>query len=145
MYLDFENKKSNHMGMPLPKGVVRVYKADKSGAKQFIGEDSIDHTPRDEEIRIKMGEAFDVVGDRKQTDWKTLGICASESSWEIELRNHKDEAATVEVREPINGDWEILSESHRHKKEDAHTFTFDVNVPARGKTKVTYRVRVRWC
>ncbi|MCA9598507.1 MAG: DUF4139 domain-containing protein [Myxococcales bacterium] len=145
VYLDFENKKSNHMGMPLPKGVVRVYKADKSGAKQFIGEDSIDHTPRDEEIRIKMGEAFDVVGDRKQTDWKTLGICASESSWEIELRNHKDEAATVEVREPINGDWEILSESHRHKKEDAHTFTFDVNVPARGKTKVTYRVRVRWC
>ncbi len=145
VYLDIENSEKNKMGMPLPQGIVRVYKADKAGAKQFIGEDRIDHTPRDEEIRIKMGEAFDVVGDRKQTEWRTLGHCASESSWEIELRNHKDEAVRVEVMEPIAGDWEILTESHRHIKEDSKTFKFDVSVPARGKTQVTYRVRVRWC
>ncbi len=145
VYLDIDNSEKNHMGMPLPQGTVRVYKADKAGAKQFIGEDRIDHTPRDEEIRIKMGEAFDVVGDRKQMSWKPLGSCTSESSWEIELRNHKDEDIQVEVMEPIAGDWEILQESHRHIKEDAKTFKFDVKVPARGKTKVTYRVRVRWC
>ena len=145
VYLDIDNSKKNGMGMPLPKGTVRVYKADKSGAKQFIGEDRIDHTPRDEEIRIKMGEAFDVVGDRKQTEWRTLGTCTSESTWEVELRNHKDEATRVLVFEPVGGDWEILEASHRHKKEDSKTFTFDVAVPARGKTKITYTVRVRWC
>ncbi len=145
VYLDIDNTEDNRMGMSLPQGTVRVYKADKAGAKQFIGEDRIDHTPRDEEIRIKMGEAFDVIGDRKQMDWTTLGPCASESSWEIELRNHKDEGIRVEVMEPIAGDWEIVQESHRHIKEDSKTFKFDVKVPARGKTKVTYRVRVRWC
>ena len=124
---------------------MRVYKADSAGAKQFIGEDRIDHTPRDEKIRVKMGEAFDVVGDRKQTDWDSLGRCNSESEWEIELRNHKDTAASVEIYEPIGGDWEVVKSSHKHTKKDAHTFTFDVQVPARGKTKVTYRVRVRWC
>jgi hypothetical protein len=145
VYLDIENTKANHLGMPLPKGTVRVYKADKSGSKQFIGEDNIDHTPRDEKVRIKMGEAFDVVGDRKQMEWRTLGSCVSESTWEIELRNHKDEVAQVEVWEPVGGDWQVLQSSHPHKKQDAFTFTFDVKVPANGKTKISYRVRVRWC
>jgi hypothetical protein len=145
VYLDIKNSRANHLGMPLPKGVVRVYKADKSGAKQFIGEDAIDHTPRDEKIRIKMGEAFDVVGDRKQMSWSAVSSCVSESEWEIELRNHKDTAETVELYEPANGDWEILGSSHKYEKKDSKTFTFEINVPARGKTKVTYRVRVRWC
>jgi hypothetical protein len=145
VYLDLENTKGNGLGMPLPKGVIRVYKADKSGAKQFIGEDSIDHTPRDEKVRVKMGEAFDVVGERKQTEWRALGTCTSESAWEIELRNHKDQATEVEIFEPVGGDWTVLSSSHPHKKRDAFTFTFDVKVPANGKTKVTYRVRIRWC
>jgi hypothetical protein len=145
VYLDIKNSKQNHLGMPLPKGVVRVYKADKSGAKQFIGEDAIDHTPRDEDIRIKMGESFDVVGDRKQMSWSAISHCVSESEWQIELRNHKDSADVVEVYEPVNGDWEILSSSHKHEKKDSKTFTFEVNVPARGQTKITYRVRVRWC
>jgi hypothetical protein len=131
--------------MALPKGVVRVYKADKSGAKQFIGEDHIDHTPRDEKVRIKMGEAFDVVGDRKQMSWTALGSCTSESEWEISLRNHKDAVEEVEDVEPIGGDWQVLSESHPHVKKDAFTFTYTVKVPARGETKVKYRVRVRWC
>jgi hypothetical protein len=110
VYLDFENSEDENLGMPLPKGVVRVYKADGSGAQQFIGEDQIDHTPRDERVRIKMGEAFDVVGDRRQMEWRAVSSCVSESAWEIELRNHKDEQAEVQVWEPVGGDWEILSE-----------------------------------
>jgi hypothetical protein len=145
VYLDIQNTEANHMGMPLPKGTVRVYKADKSGAKQFIGEDSIDHTPRDEKVRIKMGEAFDVVGDRRQMNWKSLGSCTSESEWEISLRNHKDTATSVEVYEPVGGDWEITQESMPHVKKDAHTFTFTPSIPARGNVKITYRVRIKWC
>ncbi len=145
VYLDIENKDTNHMGMPLPKGIVRVYKADKTGAKQFIGEDSIDHTPRDEKIRIKMGDAFDVVGDRKQTDYKVLGSCSSESAWEISLRNHKDAAADVELYEPVGWDWEIVSSSLPATKKDAHTLTFNAHIAARGEVKVTYRIRVRYC
>lgn len=145
VYLDIKNSKDQGLGMPLPKGIVRVYKADKSGAKQFIGEDNIDHTPRDEKIRVKMGEAFDVVGDRKQMEWKSLGSCTSESTWEIELRNHKDQAAQVEIFEPVGGDWTIVESTHKHDKKDAFTFSFDVKVPANGKTKVKYRVRIKWC
>jgi len=145
VYLDIQNTEANHMGMPLPKGTVRVYKADKSGAKQFIGEDNIDHTPRDEKVRIKMGDAFDVVGDRKQMDWKSLGTCVSESAWEIELRNHKDTAAEVEVYEPVGGDWEIVQESMPHVKKDAHTFTFTPKIAPRANVKITYRVRIHWC
>ena len=145
VYLDFKNEEQNKLGIPLPKGTLRVYKADKSGAKQFVGEDQIDHTPRDEKIRVKMGEAFDVVGDRKQTEWRVLGNCSSESRWEIELRNHKDTAIEVEDFEPIGGDWTILESSLPYDKKDAGTFTFNVKVPARGKTKVTYRVRLRYC
>ncbi len=145
VYIDLKNSKKNGLGMPLPKGTVRVYKADKSGAKQFIGEDSIDHTPRDEDIRIKMGDAFDVVASRKQTKWESVGRCAVETSWEIEIRNHKDTNEQVLISEPISGDWEILGHSHLYKKEDAHNFTFDVAVPANGKKTVTYVVRSSWC
>lgn len=145
VYLDIQNEEKNHLGMPLPKGTVRVYKSDKSGAKQFIGEDAIDHTPRDEKLRIKLGEAFDVVADRTETAWNTLGNCVSESSWEIKLRNHKDVAETVLVNEPAGGDWEIVSSSLPATRKDSSTFTFDVKLAPRSETKLTYRVRVRWC
>jgi hypothetical protein len=145
VYLDFQNSAQNHLGMPLPKGTLRVYKADKSGAKQFVGEDNIDHTPRDERVRIKAGEAFDVVADRKQMSWSSLGDCSAESAWSVELRNHKDEDVRVEVREPAGGDWQIVSSSHRPEKDDARNFHFDVPVPKRGKAQVAYTVRVRWC
>lgn len=145
VFLDFENSEKNHMGMPLPRGTLRVYKADRAGKKQFVGEDAIDHTPRDEKLHIKIGEAFDVVADRKQMEWRALGNCTSESSWEIELRNHKDESVNVEIREPAGGDFTIVESSHPATKESSTLFTFDVNVPKRGKTKVTYRARVRWC
>jgi hypothetical protein len=145
VYVAFENAEKNALGMPLPKGTLRVYKADRSGAQQFVGEDAIDHTPRDEKVEVKLGEAFDVVADRKQMEWKTLGQCVSESAWELEFRNHKDNAETVHDVEPVNGDWEIVQSSHPAVKKDAHTFEFVVPVPARGATKVSYRVRIRWC
>jgi hypothetical protein len=145
VFLDFQNAEANRLGMPLPKGTVRVYKSDKGGKKQFIGEDSIDHTPRDEKVRLKVGEAFDVVADRKQMEWRALGDCHSESAWELELRNHKDENIVVEVREPVGGDWTVVSSSLPATREDANTMTFNASVPKRGKTKLTYRVRVRWC
>lgn len=145
VYLDFENTKTNGLGIPLPKGIVRVYKADLSGAQQFVGEDQIDHTPRDERVRIKMGEAFDVIGDRRQMDYTVMSRCVSESSWEITLRNHKDEDVEVQIVEPVGGDWSIVSSSHGAQKIDAHTFSFTVPVEQRAETTVSYRVRVRWC
>ena len=145
VYLDFENSDRNGLGMPLPRGVVRVYKRDGDGAQQFIGEDMIDHTPRDETVRIKMGEAFDVVGDRVQMDYDVISGCVSESSWRIDLRNHKDEAAEVMLVEPMGGDWEVLSSSHPWTQTDAWTFTMAPEIPANGEARVEYRVRVRWC
>ena len=143
VYLDFQNTEKNRLGMPLPKGVVRVYKADAS--QQFIGEDRIDHTPRDERVRIRMGEAFDVVGDRRQMEFRILSSCVSESQWAVSLRNHKKERARVDVIEPVGGDWEILSSTHTYRKLDAHTFAYTVDVAPDGEVKIRYRVRVRWC
>ena len=145
VFLDSENSERNGLGMPLPKGVVRVYKRDHTDALQFIGEDLIDHTPRDEELRIKMGEAFDVVGDRRQMDYSVISGCVSESTWQIDLRNHKDEDVEVMLVEPVGGDWQILSSTHPFEQTDAWTFTLTPEVEANGETRVEYRVRVRWC
>jgi len=145
VFLDFENREHEGLGMPLPKGVVRVYKRDASGAQQFVGEDLIDHTPRDERVRIRMGEAFDVVADRRQMDYQVVSRCVSESAWQIQIRNHKDEAVTVTLVEPAGGDWGVLSSSHPYERLDVGTFTFEPVVEARGETTVEYRVRVRWC
>ena len=145
VFLDFENSERNGLGMPLPKGIVRVYKRDHTGAQQFIGEDLIDHTPRDEELRIKMGEAFDVVGDRRQMDYTVISSCVSESTWRIDLRNHKDEDVEVMLVEPVGGDWQILSSTHPFEQTDAWTFTLTPEVEANDETRVEYRVRVRWC
>jgi hypothetical protein len=144
VYLDIRNSKENRLGVPLPKGRVRVYKADASGSQQLIGEDWIDHTPKDERVRIKMGEAFDVVGERVQKDWKRIAGNLYESEWEITLRNHKKEAVTVEVIEPLPGDWEMLRATHPHEKIQAFTARFNVAVPKEGATTLAYRVRVRF-
>jgi hypothetical protein len=144
VYLDLRNTQANRLGMPLPKGRVRVYKADASGSQQLVGEDWIDHTPRDERVRIKMGEAFDVVGERVQKDWKKIGSGLYEVEWEITLRNHKKEAVTVEVNEPMPGDWEMLRASQPHDKPQASIARFSLAVPAEGATTLAYRVRVRF-
>jgi hypothetical protein len=145
VFVELVNSKQNRLGMPLPKGTVRVYKADQSGALQFVGEDAIDHTPRDEKVSFKLGEAFDVVGDRVQKEWTQLSSCSAESAFEIEIRNHKDVAELVEISEPAGADWQLLQHSHPFVKVDAATFRFDVQVPARQSTKVSYRIRVRYC
>jgi hypothetical protein len=145
VFVSIDNSKKNRLGMPLPKGTVRLYKADKSGALQFVGEDAIDHTPRDEKVELKVGDAFDVVGDRVQKEWSQVGNCIGEGAFEVELRNHKDAEVTVEVNEPVGGDWQVLQHSHPFVKVDAGTFRFDVKVPARGASKISYRVRVRYC
>ena len=140
-----DNSQGKGLGLPLPAGVVRVYQADSSGAQQFVGEDSIDHTPRDERVELELGDAFDVLGRRRQTAWRATGRCAAESSWAIDLDNHKDAAVRVEVLERVDASYEVLRASHTAVAKDAQNFAFSVDVPARGKTQITYQVRVRWC
>ncbi len=141
--VEIENTPKNNLGMPLPKGTLRAYKTDTDGNLQFIGEDSIDHTAKDELVKVKMGEAFDVIGRRKQTDFKRISRTVTEVSWEIALRNHKQEPVVVRVNEPLAGDWEVLSSSQKYEKADAHTLRFDVSVPKDDETKLMYRVRVK--
>ena len=144
VYLEVKNSKENRLGLPLPKGKVRVYKADRSGSQQFIGEDWIDHTPKDEKVKIKMGNAFDLVGERTQKEFRKLGAGLYEVEWEISLRNHKDAPQTVTVIEPVPGDWQVLSSSHAYEKIEAHTLKYQIPVPKDGATKVAYRVRIRF-
>lgn len=149
VFVEFDNKESSQMGMPLPKGVVRVYKKDKAGNAQFIGEDKIDHTPKNEKVRLKLGDAFDVTADKKQTDFKALPDkgkynYAFESAYEIVLKNAKKEAVTIKVQEPMPGDWRVLNESHTHIKGSSNTAVWNVTVPAEGSTTLTYRALVRY-
>src|SRR6266849_4110692 len=144
VYLEVKNSKENRLGLPLPKGKIRVYKADGSGSQQFIGEDWIDHTPKDERVKIKMGNAFDLVGERTQKDFKKLASNLYEIEWEISLRNHKTAAQTVTVIEPVPGDWQVLASSHQYEKIQAHTLKYQIPVPKEGATKLTYRVRIRY-
>lgn len=144
VYLSFKNSKDNRMGMALPKGTIRIYKPDSDGMLQFIGEDRIDHTPENEIIRVKVGKAFDVVCERTQTDYSRISDYVYETSWEITLRNHKEEETYVSLIEPLWGDWEVISSSHKYEKVDAHTIKFRVNVKPEEEEKVTYTVRVTY-
>jgi hypothetical protein len=144
VFLELENTKKNNLGIPLPKGTIRVYKEDKDGSLQFVGEDRIDHTPKDEKFKIKIGEAFDVVGERVQTDYKRLGRNLFEVGFEVSLRNHKKEDIKVLVEEPIPGDWEMLSNTHSYEKLSAHLIRFDVPVAKDKEVKVKYRIRFRY-
>ena len=139
--LVIKNSEANHLGMPLPKGTVRVNKADASGSVQFVGEDVIDHTPRDEKIELYVGDAFDLVGEHKRMNYKRENDWIEET-YEIKLRNHKKSAATINVVEHLFGDWKVVSKSHEFKKDDAHTINFAVPVPANGQTVVTYTVHI---
>jgi len=141
VYIIFANSSENRLGMPLPAGTVRLYKADSGGGQQFIGEDRIRHTPRDEKVRLKVGEAFDITAEKTQTDLKRITSRLYESEWEIVLRNHRKEDATVGLLEPMTQNWEILSSNHSFKKVDAFTIRFDVKVPKDQEIKIRYRVR----
>ncbi len=144
VFLEIKNSKENRLGLPLPKGKIRVYKADRSGSQQFIGEDWIDHTPKDEQVKIKLGNAFDVVGERTQKDWRKITANLYEVEWEIALRNHKTEDQTVTVIEPVPGDWQVLQSTHAYEKVEAHTLRYRIPVPKDGTTKLVYRVRLRF-
>jgi hypothetical protein len=144
VFVEIRNRKENNLGIPLPKGTVRVYKHDSEGSLQFVGEDAIDHTPKDEKIRIKLGDAFDVVGSKKQTDWKKIAYDTYEAAFEISLRNHKQEDVVVKVVEPVPGEWKMLASSHEFTKTKAFTAEFLVPVLKDGETKVIYRVRMRY-
>lgn len=147
VFFELENKKQNNLGIPLPKGRVRVYKKDDDGSLQLAGEDAIDHTPKDEKVRVKMGEAFDVVGERKRTnyqsDWKGRKF---EETFEVKLRNHKESDATVTVVEHLYRwtNWKIVDASAKWTKKDAQTIEFEVPVKKDGEAVVTYTVKYSW-
>ena len=143
VFLEFRNDKENRLGIPLPAGVMRIYQEDSEGMLQFAGEDRIDHTPKDEDVTLKMGNAFDVVGERVQTDYERVSQNVHESAFEITLRNHKESDVVVDVVEPMPGDWRIYDESQPYEKKDAQTAIFRVPVAKDGEAKVTYQVRVR--
>jgi len=145
VFMQFRNAQTNKLGMPLPAGTIRLYKKDDKGNQQFIGEDHIDHTPKDEDVRVKVGDAFDIVAERKQTDYK---VSASghvyEYAYEIKIRNHKDGPVTVVVNEPIGGDWEMVASTFEAKKTAAFAAQFNVPVAKDGEATLSYRVRVRY-
>lgn len=148
VFMKFENQ-GGGLGIPLPKGIVRVYKKDSAGNAQFVGEDRIDHTPKNETVRLTLGEAFDVTADKKQTSFEKIAGTGRynyiyDAGFEIVFKNAKDEAVQVKVVEPIPGDWQMLSESQPHKKEASNTAVWNVKVPANGKTTLAYKVRVRY-
>ncbi len=149
VFVKLENRKKTGMGMPLPKGIVRVYKKDKAGNAQFIGEDRIDHTPKNETIKLKLGDAFDITADKKQTNFRKHSASgkyhyAFESSYEIKLKNAKNKPVTVVVREPIPGDWEMKEETQPHEKVASGTAEWKIVVPAEGNATLKYRVKIRY-
>jgi len=145
VFIEFKNSKEAKLGMPLPKGKVRVYKRDAAdGDLEFVGEDEIDHTPKDEELKLYVGDAFDIVGEKNITDRKQDQRWRDESV-KIELRNHKDEDVTVLVREHLaGGQWDVTAKSQDYKKIDAGTIEFTVPLAKNGKAQITYTVHYSW-
>jgi hypothetical protein len=144
VFYKFKNDEKSGLGMPMPAGNVRVYQKDSKGNILFVGEDRIDHTPKDEMLSIHIGNAFDVISERKQTDYKRVDTHSWEMEFEITLRNHKDSPITVEVNEPIGGDWEMINSSYKYTKTAAWAAQFNVPVSANGTSVLKYRIRARW-
>lgn len=142
--LMFDNKEEDKLGMPLPMGIVRVYKNDSAGQAIFVGEDRIAHTPKGETVKLALGQAFDVTAQPKQTDFQALSDRVFEAAFEIEVKNAKKEAIVARIEENIPGMWEILSESHPHEKVNAFQAAWNVDVPAEGASTLKYKVRVKF-
>lgn len=141
-HLKFKNSEANSLGVPLPEGVVRVYQEDSKGRMQFVGEDRITHTPKDEELNLYVGNAFDLTAERKQTDYQRLGNEVYETAFQVTIRNHKKEAVTVDVDETVTGTWTVLQTNYKYDKTSAFSLRFHVPVPADGQSVLNYRVRV---
>jgi hypothetical protein len=144
VYYQLKNDPTAGLGMPMPAGTVRVYQQDSRGGTQFVGEDRIGHTPKDETLNLKIGNAFDVVTERKQTDFEKIATNVYEVEYEVVVRNHKAAAVAVQINEPIGGTWRMLRSSHGYTKTDARAAQFNVNVPADGASTLAYRVRVTY-
>jgi hypothetical protein len=144
VFYKFKNEEKSGLGMPLPAGNLRVYQKDSKGGVLFIGEDRIDHTPKDETVTVHIGNAFDIVAERKQTDYKSIATGVWEMEFEITLRNHKDSPITVEVNEPIGGDWEMLASTYKFTKTAAWAAQFRVPVEKNGTSVLKYRIRAKW-
>jgi hypothetical protein len=144
VFYRFRNDARGGLGAPMPAGVIRVYQADAKGGLQFVGEDRIDHTPKDETIDLKIGNAFDIVCERNQTDFEKISDLVYEMEFAITLRNHKAAPVTVQVNEPVGGTWRMLRSSHEWQKTAAWAAQFTVPVPADGAATLRYRVRVTY-
>ncbi len=144
VFYQFKNEQKGGLGMPMPAGTVRVYQEDSKGGVQFVGEDRIDHTPKDETLNLKIGNAFDVVCERKQIDFERIATNVYELEYEITVRNHKTMPVTVEVNEPLGGTWRMIRSSHEWNKTAAWAAQFKVPVNAEGESVLKYRVRVTY-
>jgi hypothetical protein len=144
VFYQLRNDEASGLGAPMPAGVIRVYQIDSKGGVQFTGEDRIAHTPKDENLALEIGTAFDVICDRRQTDFSRIADNLFEVAYEITLRNHKASAISVQVNEPIAGDWQMVSTTHQARKTDAFAAQFEVPVAASGTSTLRYRVRVRY-
>jgi hypothetical protein len=142
--LKFENDEASKLGIPLPQGVIRVYKADQAGEAIFVGEDHIDHTPKNEHVDLTLGEAFDVTARAKQVSFEKLSDHVYETAYEVELKNAKKEAITVTLRESLPGTWKVLEENNKHEQLNAATAQWQVAVPSEGSSKLTYKVRISY-
>ncbi|HOD66774.1 MAG TPA: DUF4139 domain-containing protein [candidate division Zixibacteria bacterium] len=142
--LQVVNAEQAGLGMPLPEGRVRVFQADADGSLILLGEDRINHTPRDEKIDIRVGYAFDIVPEEKLMNQTRVSQQVEERAYELQLRNRKDEPVTVHVEKALPGDWQVIAADFRYERKDARTLTFDVPVPARDTTTLNYTVRVKW-
>ncbi len=144
VYYQFKTEASAGLGMPMPAGVVRVYQSDSKGGVHFVGEDRIEHTPKDEMLNLKIGNAFDVVSERKQVDFEKISSNVYEMEYEVVIRNHKATPISVDVNEPIGGTWRMIRTSHEYTKTDAWAAQFNLAVPADGAATLKYRVRVTY-
>jgi len=143
VFYKFKNEENPDSNAHARRKCPRLSK-DSKGNILFVGEDHIDHTPKDEALNIHIGNAFDVISERKQTDYKRVDTHLWEMEFEITLRNHKDSPITVEVNEPIGGDWEMLTSSYKYTKTAAWAAQFNVPVAANGTSLLKYRIRARW-
>jgi hypothetical protein len=144
---EFKNSEANHLGLPLPKGRLRFYRRDDDGHMEFVGENSIDHTPKDETLRIYTGNAFDIVGERKRTNYHVESSQHwMDESFEIRVRNHKKESVNVRVVEHLYrcNNWKLAEQSTQSRKTDAQTVEFPVTIKPDGETVVTYTVHYSW-
>ncbi|HUT48269.1 MAG TPA: DUF4139 domain-containing protein [Alphaproteobacteria bacterium] len=146
VFLAFKNDKASNLGLPMPRGVVRIYKRNAAGKALFVGEDRMDHTPEGNDVRLRMGKAFDVTAERRQVDYDptVYDRRTFESEHEITLKNARPKAVTVIVRETISGKWEMLRKTHDFTKVAANLAEWRIQVPGKGRTVLRYRVRVRY-